>query len=132
MSRQQDPAMTSAASSDPLESKQRKQHARNRPLCVCVDTCTLTPFEACFTLPACTVVLGQLSTEMGAGLTKQQISAAMGLMRLGVNPGALAAITQELRREARQNPPSAASTTARAAGSSAQHYPQADSAAMYR
>ncbi|PIA16202.1 hypothetical protein COEREDRAFT_81416 [Coemansia reversa NRRL 1564] len=46
-------------------------------------------------------VLGQLSTEIGAGLTKQQISIAMGLLRQGVNPSALVAITQELRKEAR-------------------------------
>ncbi|KAJ2109228.1 hypothetical protein GGI16_000819 [Coemansia sp. S142-1] len=45
-------------------------------------------------------VLGQLSKEIGAGLTKSQIVAAMALMRQGVNPSALVAITQELRREA--------------------------------
>ncbi|KAJ1956061.1 hypothetical protein GGI12_005407 [Dipsacomyces acuminosporus] len=83
-------------------------------------------------------ILGQLSTEMGAGLTKQQISAAMGLMRLGVNPGAVAAITQELRREARMNPPAAHSSAPRTtstAGSQTQYYAGAQSAsstAMYR
>ncbi|KAJ1923660.1 hypothetical protein LPJ71_000777, partial [Coemansia sp. S17] len=41
-------------------------------------------------------VLGQLSKEIGAGLTKSQIVAAMALMRQGVNPSALVAITQEL------------------------------------
>ncbi|KAJ1999610.1 hypothetical protein GGI04_004499 [Coemansia thaxteri] len=49
-------------------------------------------------------VLGELSVEIGAGLTKSQISAAMNLMRQGVNPSALAAITRELRREAQNNP----------------------------
>ncbi|KAJ2264960.1 hypothetical protein EV176_006091, partial [Coemansia sp. RSA 451] len=43
--------------------------------------------------------LGQLATEIGAGLTKQQISIAMSLLRQGVNPSALVAITQELRKE---------------------------------
>ncbi|KAJ2454225.1 hypothetical protein EV183_001710 [Coemansia sp. RSA 2336] len=43
---------------------------------------------------------GQLSMETGAGLTKQQLSIAMSLLRQGVNPSALVAITQELRKEA--------------------------------
>ncbi|KAJ2745458.1 hypothetical protein GGI20_002165 [Coemansia sp. BCRC 34301] len=47
-----------------------------------------------------TDVLAQLSMEIGAGLTKNQIAAAMTLMRQGVNPSAMVAITQELRREA--------------------------------
>ncbi|KAJ2063454.1 hypothetical protein GGI17_001670 [Coemansia sp. S146] len=50
-----------------------------------------------------TDVLGQLSMEIGAGLTKSQIVAAMALMRQGVNPSALVAITQELRREAQSS-----------------------------
>ncbi|KAJ2774864.1 hypothetical protein IWQ56_000388 [Coemansia nantahalensis] len=45
-------------------------------------------------------ILRQVSAEIGAGLTRQQISVAMSLLRQGVNPGALVAITQELRREA--------------------------------
>ncbi|KAJ1799622.1 hypothetical protein LPJ59_001699 [Coemansia sp. RSA 2399] len=45
-------------------------------------------------------VLGELSLEVGAGLTKQQLAVAMKLLRLGVNPSALVAITQELRKEA--------------------------------
>ncbi|KAJ2685936.1 hypothetical protein H4R19_006756 [Coemansia spiralis] len=45
-------------------------------------------------------ILSQLSTEIGAGLNRQQLAVAMGLLRQGVSPDALAAITQELRREA--------------------------------
>ncbi|KAJ1731630.1 hypothetical protein LPJ72_003841 [Coemansia sp. Benny D160-2] len=45
-------------------------------------------------------VLGELSLEVGAGLTKQQLAVATKLLRLGVNPSALVAITQELRKEA--------------------------------
>ncbi|KAJ2782769.1 hypothetical protein H4R18_002086 [Coemansia javaensis] len=46
-------------------------------------------------------VLRQLAAEVGAGLTKPQIAVALRLLRQGVNPTALVAITQELRREAR-------------------------------
>ncbi|KAJ2724339.1 hypothetical protein GGI07_002018 [Coemansia sp. Benny D115] len=53
-------------------------------------------------------VLGQISNEVGAGLTKTQLAAAMNLLRLGVNPSALVAITQELRKEAGQSTASAA------------------------
>ncbi|KAJ2705257.1 hypothetical protein FB645_002575 [Coemansia sp. IMI 203386] len=49
-------------------------------------------------------ILGQISSEVNAGLNKTQLSAAMDLLRLGVNPAALVAITQELRREALQKP----------------------------
>ncbi|KAJ2157236.1 hypothetical protein GGF46_004644 [Coemansia sp. RSA 552] len=45
-------------------------------------------------------VLGKLSVEVGAGLTRQQIAIAMSLLRQGVNPSAVVAITQELRKEA--------------------------------
>ncbi|KAI7822096.1 hypothetical protein BX661DRAFT_173153 [Kickxella alabastrina] len=50
-------------------------------------------------------VLGQLSTEVGAGFSKPQLAAAMHLLRLGVNPSALVAITQELRRMTHNTPP---------------------------
>ncbi|KAJ1943919.1 hypothetical protein FBU59_002758 [Linderina macrospora] len=45
-------------------------------------------------------VLEAMSREMGGDLTQQQISAAMRLLSLGVNPEALSAITQDLCREA--------------------------------
>ncbi|KAJ1835981.1 hypothetical protein IWW55_006657 [Coemansia sp. RSA 2706] len=45
-------------------------------------------------------VLRELSIDVGAGLTKQQLAVAMSLLHQGVNPSALVAITQELRREA--------------------------------
>ncbi|KAJ1647702.1 hypothetical protein J3B02_003959 [Coemansia erecta] len=62
-------------------------------------------------------ILGQISSEMNAGLNKAQLSAAMDLLRLGVNPAALVAITQELRREAIQKPAAAGVQTSGSIGS---------------
>ncbi|ORX74068.1 hypothetical protein DL89DRAFT_289716 [Linderina pennispora] len=45
-------------------------------------------------------VLEAMSREMGGDLTQQQISAAMRLLSLGLNPEALSAITLDLRRQA--------------------------------
>ncbi|KAJ1993020.1 hypothetical protein GGI26_002866 [Coemansia sp. RSA 1358] len=75
-------------------------------------------------------VLGELSAEIGAGLTKQQISVAMKLLRLGVNPSALVAITQELRKEA-QYASSAQQATATATATATAQQPPTSTRGFY-